>query len=455
MKPALCLSAIPFLLLASPPSTATEPSCRAWTQVDSPNVSHGGDNTFAAVAGRKADDVWAVGQYAPDSNVNITQTFTAHYDGRAWTAIPSPNIGQQANALHAVTVTDSGEAWAVGYYIDERTFTSRTLIMRWDGAQWTAASHPADPGASGVLFGVSAASASDIWAVGESQRPLDRFHTLIEHYDGRHWSIIPSPDPGATGNLLYAVLARSASSAWAVGERHDERYPDRALMMSWDGKRWSATPAPQDPAASARLYALAGDLSGALYAAGEAENDFRRMNALAETTSPGRPWSIQRLKRAGQSDNHFYGIAAAPDGTNWSVGSWFDSKKGRQFTLAEREVPGGRFEPVQSPSPSRGGDSLLGGVDVVGDDLWAVGAYDGPKAQRSLSCMPAAQCELPTGCPSFWPDSSMGHQQPRRRGGRQGCGRIHLVRGRRWMPERRQVWDDTRAQTTASTQTSR
>src|SRR5690348_1147749 len=77
-------------------------NCGSFEQVDSPNISVRGDNTFAAVDGRKTNDVWAVGQYAPDSNVNITLTFAAHYDGRSWSYVPTPNVGKQANALHSL-----------------------------------------------------------------------------------------------------------------------------------------------------------------------------------------------------------------------------------------------------------------------------------------------------------------------------------------------------------------
>lgn len=359
-------------------------SCDSWKQVDSPNISVRGDNTFAAIDGRNTDDVWTVGQYAPDSNVNITLTFAAHYDGRSWSYVPSPNVGKEANAFHSLAVMPAGAVWAVGYYIDDKTFYSRTLIERWDGAQWTIVKHPDDPGVSAVLFGVAAASANDVWTVGEYQQPLDHFKTLIEHFDGMRWSIVPSPDPGTTGNILYSVKVPGRNAASAVGEEYDNGPVDRALILFWDGGKWTPLAAPGDRRSTTRLISLAEDGAGNVYAAGEAENDFRRIAALAELASPGQRWWIERNLQKGESDNHFYGIAADAGGTQWAVGAWFDPRSGRQFTLAERARAGEGWRLLDSPSPSHSGDSLLGGAVAVGHDVWAVGAYDGPNAQKSL-----------------------------------------------------------------------
>ena len=373
-----------MMALANAAPAVAGQSCNTWQQIGSPNISRRGDNTFAAVAGRATDDVWAVGQYGPDSNPNITLTFAAHYDGRSWTYIPTPNVGREANALHSLSVTRSGRVWAVGYYIDNHTFHSRTLIELWDGAQWQIVSHPDDPGVSAVFFGLSGDSPNDIWAVGEYQQPLDRFHTLIEHFDGSQWSIVPSPDPGTTGDILYGVVARDRNAAWAVGEKHSVGPLDRALILGWDGEKWLPFPAPRDEPESTRLYVIGADSSGALHAAGEAEDDMKRTVGLSEIAVSGRPWSIQHGVSVGQSDNHFYSIAAAPGGAQWAVGAWFDPKNGRQYTLTERARAGEPWQVLTSPSPSHSGDSLLGGVTVVGNDVWAVGAYDGPQAQRSL-----------------------------------------------------------------------
>lgn len=218
----------------------------------------------------------------------------------------------------------------------------------------------------------------------EEQRPLDRFHTLIEHFDGTRWTIVPSPDPGTTGDVLYSVKAPGRNAAWAVGEEYDDGPLDRALTLEWDGEKWTRSTGPGERRSTTRLLSLAADGAGNVYGAGEAETDFRRTAALSESASASQRWSIERNLQKGESDNHFYGIAADAMGTQWAVGAWFDPKNGRQFTLAERARAGEGWRILDSPSPLHGGDSLLGGVIAAGHDVWAVRAYDGPKAQKSL-----------------------------------------------------------------------
>src|SRR5262245_51946158 len=69
----------------------------------------------------------------------------------------------------------------------------------------------------GMLQSVSAASATDVWAVGFHD--VDEVSsTLIEHWNGRFWSLVESPRLGGQGgSQLDGVSALSASDAWAVG----------------------------------------------------------------------------------------------------------------------------------------------------------------------------------------------------------------------------------------------
>ncbi len=68
------------------------------------------------------------------------------------------------------------------------------------------------------LHGVSALSENDVWAVGVSyntERTIGS--TLIEHWNGSQWSVVPSPNPSSSINLLEAVTAVAANDVWAVG----------------------------------------------------------------------------------------------------------------------------------------------------------------------------------------------------------------------------------------------
>ena len=100
----------------------------------------------------------------------------------------------------------------------------RTLIVHWNGTAWQVVPSPNPGGLSreNWLNGAAAVSAHDIWAVGSYDNgTTDR--TLIEHWNGTVWKVVPSPNLGGPSNenILAGVVATSASNAWAVGKYSD------------------------------------------------------------------------------------------------------------------------------------------------------------------------------------------------------------------------------------------
>src|SRR5579859_64489 len=104
----------------------------------------------------------------------------------------------------------------------------------------------ANPTASGdYLYAISAISATNAWSVGDylagsGKTMVDQ--TLIEHYNGSSWSVVPSPNPGTgpNGNYLRAVAAVSASDIYAVGYEGGMG----ALIEHYNGASWSVVANP-------------------------------------------------------------------------------------------------------------------------------------------------------------------------------------------------------------------
>jgi hypothetical protein len=63
------------------------------------------------------------------------------------------------------------------------------------------------------LNGVAALSAASAWAVGTT----DSTDPRVVHWNGRTWTIVPSPVPPGANTDLLGMAAVSAGSAWAVG----------------------------------------------------------------------------------------------------------------------------------------------------------------------------------------------------------------------------------------------
>jgi len=217
----------------------------AWTQVPSHNPSPGG---FAAVAATSASNAWAVGTYA---NGSVPDNLIEHWTGTRWAQVPSPSPGKDLNRLDGVAATSATNAWAVGYYSqhsDPGTQTNtRTLIEHWNGTAWTQVPSPNPVGGSNdnFLTAVAATSATNAWAVGDYTQGRSA-QTLILHWNGTAWTQVPSPNTHSFTSGLDGVAAISPTNAWAVGGRSKTGEGDnnKTLIEHWNGTAWTQMPAP-------------------------------------------------------------------------------------------------------------------------------------------------------------------------------------------------------------------
>jgi hypothetical protein len=162
----------------------------------------------------------------------------------------------QSQYLLGVTCTSAADCWAVGSRFD--TFgVNQTLIEHWDGSLWSVVPSPdSSTIQADTLQGVTCMSASDCWAVGFSSESETRFHTLVEHWDGNSWSVVPSPDANPTSrNILLGVKCTSASQCWAAGYQGYTTggIPEQTLIERWDGVSWSVATSPNSSAEQQNL----------------------------------------------------------------------------------------------------------------------------------------------------------------------------------------------------------
>jgi hypothetical protein len=382
---AIAAAAFPAVQQQAHADTATPAACSGWTQVASPNAGTQ-DNALNAVSAGTATDIWAVGTQAQDTaNPVFNLTLAEHFNGTAWTVVPSPDPGPSTNALFAVSTLTSGRAWAVGNFLDA-ALRPRTLVESWDGTRWAVDSSPNPAKAIDLLFGVSAVSPTDVWAVGYASDSDAKFRTLTEHWDGHGWSVVPSPNPGPLGDQLFAVHAVSSSSVWAVGQQIGTQ-PDRTLVEHWNGTAWSVVSAPRGLVGDAgtALYSVTGVSDNALVAAGATE-DFVKPPRTLVAQGKGTALSVAKSQDPSAGDDNLDAVAAASATSAWAVGSALDVKSGNELTLVEHRDASGAWRQQASPSPGfANGDSQLGGVTAISPtDVWAVGAFDGPDVAQTL-----------------------------------------------------------------------
>jgi hypothetical protein len=115
------------------------------------------------------------------SNSTSPQVLIEHWNGKSWKVVPSPNV-ETNDILYGVTAISSSNVWAVGYYITPTD--PQTLIEHWNGTSWSIVSSPNVSSALNILYAVARVpNTNDVWAVGNAYVSVDTpSQTLIEFY---------------------------------------------------------------------------------------------------------------------------------------------------------------------------------------------------------------------------------------------------------------------------------
>src|SRR5215472_2758970 len=378
----------PFVFPTSTDTTSAQGSGKAatpvslngvtgWTQV--PTINFGNqDNVLTGVSAATATDVWAVGAYIPSLN-GVLNTLAHHFDGTRWTAFPLPNVGAQQNILQSVSMPSPGKAWAVGDFINGK-FQQQTLIEHFDGTSWAVVPSPSPGALQNILYGVAAITDTDVWAVGASEDANEVWHTLTEHWDGSAWSVVNAIDTGTNGNQFYAVKALATNNVYAVGQLANTGFPSQALIEHWNGTAWSIVNSPADSATALPLGLTATGAS--LTLVGEQETDNAPYTSYVVNGAP-TALSIQSTPTLGTGENDPFAVTIANDGTTWIVGWAINPASDLHDPLVLQGV-NGTFSLVPVPNPASGGDSGFAAITTIpGGGMWAVGVTATSKSNYS------------------------------------------------------------------------
>ena len=194
---------------------ATAVGCSAGTVAKTANPGTTATH-LEGVAALSASNAWATGYTTDSPNEQHGTSLIEHWNGSTWTREKSQNSGKSWNQLNGLSALGANSIWAVGaYFGDGKAY--HPLVEYYDGTRWSTQSTDRLKGDS-FLLDVSARSASDVWAAGYWDRAQGAaLQTLIEHWNGTRWSIVPSPNVVSADNVLSGIVALGASDAWAVG----------------------------------------------------------------------------------------------------------------------------------------------------------------------------------------------------------------------------------------------
>jgi hypothetical protein len=255
-----------------------------WSVVPSPNASER-MNFLSSVLALSHNDVWAVGYYYTGTGTNPPRTLILHWNGTQWSIVPSPNSGTEVslNTLSGIDAYSSTDVWVVGSYTPDSGGRSRTLILHWDGIQWAIVPSPNNGSGSNSLASISVVTSNDAWAAGSyNTGPDTQYLTLLLHWNGTQWTIIPSPSIGSGYNYLAGVSAVTSNDVWAVGGYYDASFVLRTQTQHWNGTQWSVVPSPNNGTDPNFLYDVSALSSGDVWAVGEYGPAYQTKQTLVE-----------------------------------------------------------------------------------------------------------------------------------------------------------------------------
>ena len=356
-----------------------------------------------AAAMVRPGDVWAVGAYqARASDLPLA----VHFNGKRWAAVPVPRPSAGWTHFFGVAGRGSKNVWAVGTYAPSNAgwpqLPFRALAGHWDGSRWRFLPAP-QPGAASTLFEAAVLGPHDAWAAGgyyDSKISFQNLqcehtaHTLIEHWDGRAWSIVASPDPGqqktfaqpcgpdhphTSVNVLSGISAAGPNDIWAVGHFWDGAR-NRTLTLHWNGRRWARMPSPNASRAENVLYAVWAVSPRQVWAAGAYRpGPNAHYRTLIERWN-GRTWRVLPSPNAPGQDNQIYALTGWADDV-WAAGRHDGTSGGG---LVEH-WDGSRWKIV--PNQKAGHCACannFNGIAAGPGGIWIAGEYVGANVHDSL-----------------------------------------------------------------------
>jgi hypothetical protein len=301
-----------------------------------------------------------------------------------WAVVPSPNVSSGENTLLGVTALSPRDAWAVGSFADAASGQPpHTLTQHWDGRAWVTVPSPNVVGFD-RLSAVDAISSRNVWAVGDflaNPNSEGGARTLTLHWNGSAWEIVPSPNAGIDGGngRLDGVFARTPNDVWAVGSYFpDVEFPTlQPLIERWDGDRWQVVPGPsRSPGPWSELRAVSGTSPTDVWAVGV--RDARVGQAFAERALilhwEGQAWKRVRVPLPASRLTPFAlrDVVALSRTDAWAVGVVASNAATRTLVL---HWDGDAWERVRSANPSVQFQDLAGVSAGSPSRVWTVGTY--------------------------------------------------------------------------------
>jgi hypothetical protein len=352
---------------ALPAQAAAIPGWRINTTVQARNRI----SEFFSVDAVSARDAWSAGITAT-TNGDKLQTLIRHWNGKSWTAVSLPakvatawNKAEPADAQ--VGASSPSNVWIFGGIASS--------YLRLNGTRWSVGHLPGPSASSGKELEIEAVrvfSKSSVWAFGgianfAAAQPTTTPYAA--HFNGRRWSVTAVPGDSA----ITSASAASGTSIWAVAGTGEGITAvaggpvGKQLVLHWGPKGgWQEVAQPALPAGG-KLAGVTLE-AGHVVVAGSVPNGRKGRSPLLVTWN-GKAWSAPSVPGASPTKWSIAAVASDGRGGTWVVGFHESGNPGKLW-----HVVAGKWAAVQ---PAFGKHAwLLWQIAAVPhtDSVWGAGA---------------------------------------------------------------------------------
>jgi hypothetical protein len=308
-----------------------------WTAFSAPMIKGDNNSFLQGVIAISPTLAWAAGNVIGGAQPGQV---IEQWNGTRWNRFPGPKFGKRERAeVFAMASSSANDVWVIGNLVNLGTGLASPLFEHWNGTAWTATTLKSN---NQFLFGASADAANDAWAVGFNGS--GSITTSAVHWDGTNWKRVATPNVGEGTNKLNAVLALAPNDAWAVGFSTPVAPPKQAatltLIEHFDGTSWAVVPSPNfQPNSmnqSNRLLGLTGNSANDIWAFGSyfaADGSGHQMTLLLHWD--GTSWTVAPSPsptKGGLPCDLLWTGVVSPLGDVWILGSVHDGSLALHMT---------------------------------------------------------------------------------------------------------------------------
>ncbi|MFF0159998.1 hypothetical protein ACFYRY_21045 [Streptomyces sp. NPDC005263] len=193
-----------------------------------------------------------------------------HWDGTRFTSVsrPAPAEGSIRFVLNLKSVGPDS-VWLTTLDWNPTADPAKAYaghLEHWDGRKWSRTALPKAPDGSPVEpSSITGTGPDDVWVSANSEAD-GVVKPLLQHFDGRRWTVraVPVPYEYGTGWAANHIVSTKRGTVHVFGKTNDPQVPSGLLATRWDGRTWQSIPTP----AVDEVNAAGTDGSGGVWVAG-------------------------------------------------------------------------------------------------------------------------------------------------------------------------------------------